>query len=137
GVGEQAGKEVAGVVAPARRGRRTRAEVERVVGERRIAARGVGEEARRLGAVPRRKRGEPRSKRLAVRRPHRLTGPRCEVCWPGEAGGEHEQRTPNAAPHAALVPRDRKSTRLNSSHVAISYAVFCLKKKKTKIEVVY
>src|SRR5437660_9509912 len=28
--------------------------------------------------------------------------------------------------------QDRKSTRLNSSHVAISYAVFCLKKKKTK-----
>src|SRR5690625_5421678 len=29
-------------------------------------------------------------------------------------------------------PGDRKSTRLNSSHVAISYAVFCLKKKKKK-----
>src|SRR5207302_4665453 len=29
-------------------------------------------------------------------------------------------------------PEDRKSTRLNSSHVKISYAVFCLKKKKTK-----
>src|SRR5690606_40993187 len=29
--------------------------------------------------------------------------------------------------------KDRKSTRLNSSHVKISYAVFCLKKKKTKI----
>src|SRR5207253_8290249 len=29
-------------------------------------------------------------------------------------------------------PVDRKSTRLNSSHVAISYAVFCLKKKKKK-----
>src|SRR2546426_8630534 len=28
-------------------------------------------------------------------------------------------------------PRDRKSTRLNSSHLVISYAVFCLKKKKT------
>src|SRR5207249_6531196 len=28
--------------------------------------------------------------------------------------------------------RDRKSTRLNSSHVSISYAVFCLKKKKKK-----
>src|SRR5690606_6867758 len=28
--------------------------------------------------------------------------------------------------------RDRKSTRLNSSHVKISYAVFCLKKKKTR-----
>src|SRR4051812_49836761 len=27
---------------------------------------------------------------------------------------------------------DRKSTRLNSSHMSISYAVFCLKKKKTK-----
>src|SRR5579871_1289772 len=31
-------------------------------------------------------------------------------------------------------PRDRKSTRLNSSHVEISYAVFCLKKKKKKKE---
>src|SRR5690606_42058154 len=29
-----------------------------------------------------------------------------------------------------LMPEDRKSTRLNSSHVKISYAVFCLKKKK-------
>src|SRR5438477_9756914 len=29
---------------------------------------------------------------------------------------------------------DRKSTRLNSSHMSISYAVFCLKKKKTIIE---
>src|SRR5215216_8065584 len=31
---------------------------------------------------------------------------------------------------AAIVERDRKSTRLNSSHQIISYAVFCLKKKK-------
>src|SRR3989442_9563981 len=31
-----------------------------------------------------------------------------------------------------VVLRDRKSTRLNSSHVRISYAVFCLKKKKKK-----
>src|SRR5690554_7101516 len=31
-----------------------------------------------------------------------------------------------------LDVRDRKSTRLNSSHVRISYAVFCLKKKKKK-----
>src|SRR5215208_4742471 len=31
---------------------------------------------------------------------------------------------------AVRASRDRKSTRLNSSHVAISYAVFCLKKKK-------
>src|SRR5437870_6271182 len=36
-----------------------------------------------------------------------------------------------AASRAACArwPQDRKSTRLNSSHVAISYAVFCLKKK--------
>src|SRR5260221_7766015 len=32
-----------------------------------------------------------------------------------------------------LVRRDRKSTRLNSSHTVISYAVFCLKKKKKKM----
>src|SRR5690349_23123363 len=35
---------------------------------------------------------------------------------------------------ADTVKRDRKSTRLNSSHVEISYAVFCLKKKKKKKE---
>src|SRR5690625_6721700 len=29
--------------------------------------------------------------------------------------------------HSFFLPQDRKSTRLNSSHVAISYAVFCLK----------
>src|SRR5690606_18528049 len=32
------------------------------------------------------------------------------------------------------IPPDRKSTRLNSSHVKISYAVFCLKKKKKKYQ---
>src|SRR5438874_3225012 len=32
----------------------------------------------------------------------------------------------------SLLRGDRKSTRLNSSHVEISYAVFCLKKKKTE-----
>src|SRR5262245_63055861 len=36
-----------------------------------------------------------------------------------------------------LQPRDRKSTRLNSSHLGISYAVFCLKKKKKKIHKVH
>src|SRR3989442_8847899 len=34
----------------------------------------------------------------------------------------------------ASAARDRKSTRLNSSHVRISYAVFCLKKKKTQAQ---
>src|SRR5439155_9052952 len=36
------------------------------------------------------------------------------------------ERDPALADHG-IEPRDRKSTRLNSSHVAISYAVFCLK----------
>src|SRR5437870_8162525 len=40
------------------------------------------------------------------------------------------------APPPAGEP-DRKSTRLNSSHVAISYAVFCLKKKKTRQNQLY
>src|SRR5699024_10876074 len=44
------------------------------------------------------------------------------------------QTSSNTAPsiftYDVQVPRDRKSTRLNSSHVSISYAVFCLKKKK-------
>src|SRR5574343_855969 len=36
------------------------------------------------------------------------------------------------AERGVLRWKDRKSTRLNSSHITISYAVFCLKKKKTK-----
>src|SRR3712207_8531738 len=41
---------------------------------------------------------------------------------------------PDAHSIAALLPRqDRKSTRLNSSHANISYAVFCLKKKNGKL----
>src|SRR5690625_6638340 len=35
-----------------------------------------------------------------------------------------------AGPRLTVIGKDRKSTRLNSSHVASSYAVFCLKKKK-------
>src|SRR3712207_7651429 len=38
---------------------------------------------------------------------------------------------PDAGPPLRRPVRDRKSTRLNSSHANISYAVFCLKKKKT------
>src|SRR5256885_4510462 len=38
---------------------------------------------------------------------------------------------PNSAPNPNPTNKDRKSTRLNSSHLVISYAVFCLKKKKS------
>src|SRR5690554_7695466 len=52
---------------------------------------------------------------------------------PANGSRPHPSRThPGTAqppPHWPLQP-DRKSTRLNSSHVRISYAVFCLKKKK-------
>src|SRR5687768_18106269 len=46
------------------------------------------------------------------------------------AGGVDERRCIAPEPR----PQDRKSTRLNSSHGYISYAVFCLKKKKTPNE---
>src|SRR5256885_5204901 len=36
----------------------------------------------------------------------------------------------------AQFPADRKSTRLNSSHLVISYAVFCLKKKNIELEAI-
>src|SRR2546422_7232996 len=51
-----------------------------------------------------------------------------------EAGAAHQQAD-HPEVHATGAPapaRDRKSTRLNSSHGYISYAVFCLKKKKKK-----
>src|SRR5438477_5576728 len=45
----------------------------------------------------------------------------------------YDAATPDFHPRRkADEPRDRKSTRLNSSHMSISYAVFCLKKKKKK-----
>src|SRR5437588_4012405 len=42
------------------------------------------------------------------------------------------RRDPAARAALSALRRDRKSTRLNSSHTVISYAVFCLKKKKNK-----
>src|SRR2546426_5641529 len=55
---------------------------------------------------------------------------------PPSAGWRDQPRP--ASPRSAQADRgdagrgDRKSTRLNSSHLVISYAVFCLKKKKNK-----
>src|SRR2546426_1265514 len=47
--------------------------------------------------------------------------------------GAHFEHGARAAPAGAGIAKaDRKSTRLNSSHLVISYAVFCLKKKKKK-----
>src|SRR2546430_7559210 len=60
------------------------------------------------------------------RDPHREPGLerlRCEV-----------ERIGGVAAADRLLGRDRKSTRLNSSHSQISYAVFCLKKKKNQLQ---
>src|SRR5947209_9236379 len=63
------------------------------------------------------------SRRLAcsARRRHRIPGPKGLEF----RGRENSRRSPSR-----LERTDRKSTRLNSSHANISYAVFCLKKKK-------
>src|SRR5690606_42090272 len=57
-----------------------------------------------------------------------------------QAGGVNRTNTGVAETtpaHTSLeILEDRKSTRLNSSHVKISYAVFCLKKKKKKREII-
>src|SRR2546426_9392624 len=60
--------------------------------------------------------------------PERGSDPRVQGPYPGQRrhGPAREERLVASA-HA-----DRKSTRLNSSHLVISYAVFCLKKKKQK-----
>src|SRR5699024_7134867 len=71
---------------------------------------------------------------LMIRRPPRSTLFPYTTLFrsPGSAWARWPARPwrPCAAPAHGL--QDRKSTRLNSSHVSISYAVFCLKKKKKK-----
>src|SRR5204862_7595430 len=57
---------------------------------------------------------------------HRTSRPRLRAPpWPLPTSGFN-----GSSPAAPASCTDRKSTRLNSSHVEISYAVFCLKKKK-------
>src|SRR5258708_11066323 len=68
-----------------------------------------------------------------------------ERLWPARSRGHLDERNVDSARTAQRVrhpqgfdrrrgskDRDRKSTRLNSSHQIISYAVFCLKKKNTE-----
>src|SRR2546426_1873008 len=76
-----------------------------------------------------------------IRRPPRSTLFPYTTLFRSPVGGHRRQGAPrervgNPGPLAVRQPRadgaseDRKSTRLNSSHLVISYAVFCLKKKK-------
>src|SRR5690348_17788575 len=69
-------------------------------------------------------RRPPRSTLFPYTTLFRSSGGRNGVASAAQPGGDRLRRTP--------PPRDRKSTRLNSSHPSISYAVFCLKKKKKK-----
>src|SRR5256885_6362525 len=50
----------------------------------------------------------------------------------GKSGTRSGRRLAGTGAQAPIGVADRKSTRLNSSHLVISYAVFCLKKKKKK-----
>src|SRR5215204_6968221 len=50
-----------------------------------------------------------------------------------EQGPDDAAAAPARHPDVQRAVRDRKSTRLNSSHTVISYAVFCLKKKKKNL----
>src|SRR2546426_4135102 len=69
-----------------------------------------------------------------IRRPPRSTlFPYTTLFRSSVAACGHRERPLGIRPHGVSPPcraGDRKSTRLNSSHLVISYAVFCLKKKK-------
>src|SRR5258707_10239541 len=68
---------------------------------------------------------------LMIRRPPRSTlFPYTTLFRSFLAGGQTRCGSALNCQPAPLLCRDRKSTRLNSSHANISYAVFCLKKKK-------
>src|SRR5436853_4971201 len=69
---------------------------------------------------------------LMIRRPPRSTLFPYTTLFRSRGGrtrGRGGSRTPARSRSHGGGPRDRKSTRLNSSHLGISYAVFCLKKK--------
>src|SRR5260221_9978263 len=71
---------------------------------------------------------------LMIRRPPRSTLFPYTTLFRSRQCPAQEAGVPMRHALAAQVrPGDRKSTRLNSSHTVISYAVFCLKKKKTPI----
>src|SRR5215204_7020126 len=66
---------------------------------------------------------------LMIRRPPRSTLFPYTTLFPSRTGSVRIGEPFQSARHHG-EPRDRKSTRLNSSHTVTSYAVFCLKKKK-------
>src|SRR5579884_4374495 len=69
---------------------------------------------------------------LMIRRPPRSTLFPYTTLFRSRPQGVRGRHPPGRGGGARGRGRNRKSTRLNSSHVAISYAVFCLKKKKNQ-----
>src|SRR6266851_6090611 len=67
---------------------------------------------------------------LMIRRPPRSTLFPYTTLFRSPGLARTDQRQLVCPGFSGLRPGDRKSTRLNSSHITISYAVFCLKKKK-------
>src|SRR5438270_1679117 len=67
-----------------------------------------------------------------IRRPPRSTLFPYTTLFRSRPRDASQPRRPLTSPWLRRRARDRKSTRLNSSHSQISYAVFCLKKKKKK-----
>src|SRR4051794_41551578 len=65
-----------------------------------------------------------------IRRPPRSTLFPYTTLFRARPARRDDGRPRLGRPHRPAPGRDRKSTRLNSSHPSISYAVFCLKKKK-------
>src|SRR3989337_3731550 len=68
---------------------------------------------------------------LMIRRPPRSTLFPYTTLFRSSTTREPVRSFPSVWPDRLQKNRDRKSTRLNSSHGSISYAVFCLKQKKT------
>src|SRR5947207_10654535 len=117
---------------------------------------GVGEEVdpeqiaghAHVRAAPPPQPAEHRALERALVKERRMTRQAIEAHGPGQRGrrpgklgektappadrhGERHRRGEDVAGRPGVPDQDRKSTRLNSSHTVISYAVFCLKKKKT------
>src|SRR3712207_8458997 len=72
--------------------------------------------------------GREVERRRGGRRAHGAGGVEAEP-----AGGLHPEHGVVGVPRGDAGDRDRKSTRMNSSHANISYAAFCLKKKKAAV----
>src|ERR1039458_9698259 len=71
---------------------------------------------------------------LIIRRPPRSTlFPYTTLFRSGRPHSRRSQPAPDPPARTSSASRDRKSTRLNSSHLGISYAVFCLKQKSTRL----